>query len=102
MISREELKAIIESKWCTLPDVWEHGLRSNSVFKVLDLTCPGTFGVHVAYSMYDDSLLYIYITVPKDSDINYLLYHDEQFDSCAYMNEDYCNVSIFRRELTDG
>ena len=99
MITREEVNTILSSVWCTLPGMWSYRIRSNSYLRVLDLSHPGTYGIHVAYSILNDELLYVLITLPDGSDTSDLVSDSEHFIKDVYTEDDAVKVVFYRRGL---
>ena len=99
MVTQEVILDIVTSKWCTLPETWDYQLRSNSILRLLDLDYPGTYGIHVAYSMLDKSFLYAMITYPVGTDVDDSVIHAEGIDTNVYASADYTCVAYYRKEL---
>ncbi len=97
-MTRDDLKFYVHSKWGDVQAKWEGVLRSNSVFRVLDLNdIPGLYGFHIAYNVGDDKVSYILITLDKDEcDMNWV-YEDEEYSYLIENFETYSRVTIYRR-----
>lgn len=102
MLTKELIRTILSSTWCTLPSVWDYTLRSNRFLKLLDLNLPGTYGIHVAYHLLHDYVNYVLIVLPKDFCADELLESEDVFDVGCYNEGDYKHLVYYRKELGNG
>lgn len=98
-MTRDELNSIITSSWCTLPEVWKYNVRSNGPLRILDLTHPKTYGIHVSYSILTGELLYILITLPMGAETTEFMVQYPDFKREIYDEDNYTKVVLYRKEL---
>ena len=98
-MKRSEIESIIASSWCTLPEIWEYNVRSNSPLRILDLAHPRTYGIHVSYSVLTGELLYVLITLPLGADTTEYMIQDSKFKREIYDEYNYTKVVLYRKEL---
>ena len=102
MLTKELIETILSSTWCTLPNVWDYTLRSNRYLRLLDLTFPGTYGIHVAYHLLHDYVNYVLIVLPEEADVNELMECSDAFESSSYNEGSYKHLVFYRKELGNG
>ena len=101
MLSVELVEKILNSTWCTLPSEWDWTLRSNSYLKLLDLTHPTTYGIHVAYNLLTNKVCYVLIVVPEETVIELEDYKNisDDFKVSVYEENMSQHVVFYRKEL---
>lgn len=101
MISVEQVNKILNSTWCTLPGEWDWSLRSNSYLKLLDLTHPDTYGIHVAYHLLTNEVCYVLIVIPEEAEVNLEDYDSvvDKFSVSVYKEDEYQHLVFYRKEL---
>lgn len=99
MLTEREVELILSSVWCTIPAEWGYRLRSNSYLRVLDLSHPGTYGIHISYSILDGTLLYVLFTLPEDYDTSTLETPREDLVKDVYTEDNAIKVVFYRKGL---
>ena len=99
MLSKELIDTILSSTWCTLPATWEYTLRSNSYLKLLDLSFPDTYGIHVAYHLLTGYVNYVLIVLPIDYETDHLIYSTDVFNVTLYEENNSKHLVFYRKEF---
>lgn len=99
---KDNLQFYVRSKWGVVQSNWEGTMRSNSMFRVLDLDVPGTFGFHMAYHPSYETINYILITLDAGVPDSDWIYNDEDYTTSIENFETHTRVTIYRRSLENN
>jgi len=94
-----DLEFYVHSVWGQVQEKWEGNMRSNSMYRILDLNMPGTYGFHIQYDLNSEVVNYILITLDAGSSDLGWIYNDSDYTTHVENNEKYTTVTIYRRKL---
>lgn len=99
MVNGELISKILSSTWCTIPSWWDYTLRSNRFLKLLDLSHPETYGIHVAYHLLNDYVNYVLVVLPQGTDVSSIVADVPDFARSVYTENNCIHVVFYRKEL---